>query len=242
MENITITEINPRQAAANRANGKLSHGPKTPEGKAIASMNAVKHGFFARDPLLAGESATEFAEFRARLFDALQPADATESLLADRVADAGWRLRRFPAVEAAMFTAELLEEQAALTRRKSQAMIDHRLQGHLDAGEAEDPEACRQLLQQEAEIREQLNSPRYALGRVFRRDARAGGGFMRLSRCEMWLDRIFHRSLHELKQLQADRRETKKEQNEPNFAVSVGNLSTSDKRFRETGLPIDNGE
>ena len=220
MENITITEINPRQAAANRANGKLSHGPKTPEGKAIASMNAVKHGFFARDPLLAGESATEFAEFRARLFDALQPADATESLLADRVADAGWRLRRFPAVEAAMFTAELLEEQAALLRRKSQTMIDHRLQRSANADDALDPEACRQLLQEEAEIREQLNSPQYALGRVFRRDARAGAGFMRLSRCEMWLDRVFHRSLRELHELQALRTQNEKRQNEPNRAVS----------------------
>ena len=219
MENNTMTEITPRQAA-NRANGKLSHGPKTPAGKAISSMNAVKHGFFAQDPLLAGESAEEFAEFRARLFDALKPADAAETLLADRIADAGWRLRRFPAVEAAMFTAELLEEQAALVRRKSQALIDHRLQRSADADDSENPEACRQLLQEEAEIREQLNSPRYALGRAFRRDARTGGGFMRLSRCEMWLDRIFHRSLRELRELQNEKR-----QNEPNAAVSLSDSS-----------------
>ena len=58
---MTDTEITSR-TLANRANGKLSHGPRTPEGKAVSSMNAVKHGFFARDPLLAGESAEEFAD------------------------------------------------------------------------------------------------------------------------------------------------------------------------------------
>jgi len=69
---------------------------------------------------------------------------------------------------------------------------------------------------------EQLNSPRYALGRVFRRDARAVAGFMRLSRSEMMLDRVLHRSLRALRELQAPRPPNQKEQNEPTETISIG--------------------
>src|SRR5207244_3169460 len=36
------TPISPSQLAANRANSQLSSGPKSPEGKAKSSLNAVK--------------------------------------------------------------------------------------------------------------------------------------------------------------------------------------------------------
>jgi len=41
------------RAEASRNNGRKSRGPKTPEGKRIASMNAVKHGLRALTPALA---------------------------------------------------------------------------------------------------------------------------------------------------------------------------------------------
>jgi hypothetical protein len=44
-----------RQTEANRRNALLSTGPKTPEGKAIAALNALKHGLLSRDALLPGE-------------------------------------------------------------------------------------------------------------------------------------------------------------------------------------------
>src|SRR5258708_4346297 len=128
MTNPIHSRITPRQAETRRANGKLSQGSKTEEGKAISSMNALKFGFFARDPLLPGESAREFAEFRGRLHESLHPVGGAEIMLVDRIAESGWRLGRFPAVEAAMYSAELLEEQAQLVRRQARALLHHRLQ------------------------------------------------------------------------------------------------------------------
>ena len=44
-----------RQIAANRRNARKSAGPKTPQGKATASMNALRHGLRARKVVIPGE-------------------------------------------------------------------------------------------------------------------------------------------------------------------------------------------
>ena len=217
-------KLTPRQAEACRANGKLSAGPKTAAGKAASSQNALKFGFFALNPLLPGESDTEFAAFRAGWTESLHPADHAEQALVDRIADSAWRLRRFPTVEAGLYTAEFLSEQAALTQRQARALLHHRLEASPD--EAKDPELYRQLLARELEIREELNSPQYALGRAFRRDAQNAGGFTRLSRCEMLLERGFYRCLNELTQLQDIRRGTQyARQNEPSVTSELPTTS-----------------
>jgi hypothetical protein len=207
-------KITSRQAEARRANGKLSTGPKTAEGKAASSRNSLKFGFFALNPLLPGESETEFAAFRAGWVESLRPDGFAERALVDRIADSAWRLRRFPAVEAALYSAEFLDEQAALVRRQAKALLQHRLDAAPE--EAEDPVFYRQLKAREREIREELNSPQYALGRAFRRDARNCGGFTRLSRCETLLERGLYRALNELRRIQAERTaHGTKGQNEP---------------------------
>jgi hypothetical protein len=140
--------------------------------------------------------------------------DHAERALVRRIADSAWRLRRFPAAEAALYSAELLSEQAMLTRRESRALLMHRLEA--SPNEAKDPELYRQLQARELEIREELNSRRYAIGRAFRRDSRNAGGFTRLSRCEMLLERGFYRCLNEFQRLKSNRSTTStKRQNEP---------------------------
>jgi hypothetical protein len=82
------------------------------------------------------------------------------------------------------------------------------------------------LRARELEIREELNSPQYALGRASRRNAQSSGGFTRLSRSEMLLDRCFYRSLHELQRLQAIRQYER--QNYPtDFVENKGNATES---------------
>jgi hypothetical protein len=180
---MSTTKITDRQAAARRANGKLSNGPTTAAGKAVSSQNALKFGFFAINPLLPGESDAEFAAFRAGWIASLHPADYAEQALVNRIADAAWRLRRFPTVEAGLYTAELLSEQAALTRRHARALLEADLEPAPE--EASDPELYRQLQAREREIREELNSPQYALGRVFAgtRSRAAASPGCRTARC-----------------------------------------------------------
>ena len=64
------------QVAANRANARKSTGPRTAEGKAVVSQNAVKHGLLAREGVLRGEDGEEFEMHREMLLEELQPVGA----------------------------------------------------------------------------------------------------------------------------------------------------------------------
>ncbi len=91
------------QIHARITNARKSRGPKTPAGKVASSRNAIKFGFLSRDPVIPGEDAAEWNKFRAGLVS-LAPVGEAQEMLTERVADCAWRLRRFPAVEAAIFT------------------------------------------------------------------------------------------------------------------------------------------
>jgi hypothetical protein len=80
--------------AANRLNAQKSTGPRTAEGKAVVAQNAVKHGLPAREGVLRGEDGEEFARHRETLLEELNPTGALEVILAARIVDLTWRLRR----------------------------------------------------------------------------------------------------------------------------------------------------
>lgn len=84
---------------ANRQNAIKSTGPRTPEGKEICRLNALKHGFSSKEVLIKGESPEEFDEFRERLAAQLQPAGELEEVLVDRIVAQAWRLRRAVRIE-----------------------------------------------------------------------------------------------------------------------------------------------
>src|SRR5690242_15980725 len=91
------TALSPRDAAR-RANATKSTGPRTNEGKAVARLNAITHGFFACDvvnPVLDGEArAEEFNSLLDALLEEFQPESASERILVDEVAASCWRIRR----------------------------------------------------------------------------------------------------------------------------------------------------
>jgi len=88
---------------ANRSNALRSTGPQTPEGKAVVAWNAIKHGLLSRKVVLMAEDRAAFRAFAVGIWEYLQPVGALESLLADRIVAAAWRLRRVHVIEADLF-------------------------------------------------------------------------------------------------------------------------------------------
>jgi len=92
------TATTDRQLIANRQNALKSSGPQTLEGKAVAKLNALRHGILAKEVVIRGENIQESSrEFRAVLswfWQDLAPAGAVEEMLVERIATSYWRLRR----------------------------------------------------------------------------------------------------------------------------------------------------
>src|ERR1051326_4169801 len=83
-----------RQIAANRANALHSTGPRTPEGKAISSANALKSGIYAKDTVVAGEDPARLDALRDSLYDTHRPEHADERILVDTMIATAWSLER----------------------------------------------------------------------------------------------------------------------------------------------------
>jgi hypothetical protein len=88
-----------KKVESNRRNASQSTGPRTPEGKRIASQNASKLGIFSRELLLRGEDEAELHMFARALRADLQPCGPMEMSLAEIIIGALWRLRRLLRIE-----------------------------------------------------------------------------------------------------------------------------------------------
>ncbi len=71
---------------ANRRNAQQSTGPRTAEGKAASSRNALRHGITSQQLILFDETEEAFANFHDELRAAHAPADAAEAALVERIA------------------------------------------------------------------------------------------------------------------------------------------------------------
>ena len=72
-----------KQVKANRQNSKKSTGPKTAEGKAAVSKNAVKHGLFAEEAVVTGENPADYEAYLESYLTELKPVGAVETMLAE---------------------------------------------------------------------------------------------------------------------------------------------------------------
>ena len=82
------------QIRANRRNAQKSTGPRTSQGKAVVSQNAVKHGLSARQAVISSEKRADFDLYRDQILAELTPATPMESILAERIVNLSWRLKR----------------------------------------------------------------------------------------------------------------------------------------------------
>jgi hypothetical protein len=94
-----------QRAAISRANGAKSRGPKTLEGKAISSQNALKHGLSsvkrARHIILEGlEKERDYQRFAAMMRDSYKPSNTAQDVIVDRITSLYWRMARASKEEA----------------------------------------------------------------------------------------------------------------------------------------------
>ena len=193
--------MTPEKLAANRQNARHSTGPKSREGKARVSQNAIRHGLLARNPVLRSEDGEAFAAFRSRLLRTIGPVGDLEAFHADRAVALAWRLRRCADLEGGLFA---WHEHEAL------AAYAHEEQVHDEADVMilamtrikHDPAAFAAARDVEAEARTQQARGWPALAHGFAADSTA---FLILSRYETMLERGLYKALAELERLQQTR-------------------------------------
>src|SRR5579884_4170638 len=95
------------QHAANIRNAALSTGPRTPEGKAVSSRNAMKFGLTSKQVILPHEDPADFEALESTLIEQLQPADDGERLLLNDIAVARWKIRRIELARTAWLASEM---------------------------------------------------------------------------------------------------------------------------------------
>src|SRR5215208_389152 len=200
-----------KQIQANRQNALKSTGPKTPEGKDTARLNATKHGLLSQE-VLPGEDEETRKELAERLRAELQPVGEMESLLVERIIDATWRLRRLSRVEAGIFTWELYEELAQRAQEEAQTYERNSLDPYSEERygaytRITDDQKHKEATSTAEEMKSKQHRAETAtLGRTFIRDANTANAFSKLSRYETGIEGRFYKAWHELQRLRAARR------------------------------------
>ncbi len=113
-----------KRLAANRANAQLSTGPRTEEGKAASSLNAVRTGLTGRTVLLPSEDADAYEAHLAQYRDEFQPVGVRETQLVQNLADTQWRLDRIPSLENGIFALGRLRYADLFPDQKAMHLLD----------------------------------------------------------------------------------------------------------------------
>lgn len=95
----------------NRANAEHSTGPRTPEGKLASSRNSLKHGLASAQLIIPGEDPAAFDALLADLLHDHQPANPTEQLLVQEMAQSYWLTQRALRFQNECFTAEGVDQK-----------------------------------------------------------------------------------------------------------------------------------
>ncbi len=92
-----------QQIEANRRNAQKSTGPRSVEGKAVSSLNALKLGIDSQSLLIRGESAKDLESLAARYYERFQPATPEECYYVDTLIRGDWQLRRLSKVDTSVW-------------------------------------------------------------------------------------------------------------------------------------------
>lgn len=105
------------QISANRRNALRSTGPKSAEGKAASSRNAIKHGIHSQIAVLPNERQEDYDANVAAFIRKFQPQDDVERRLVERMADCEWRLMRSRYIETAAIDLQVEETRELIDER-----------------------------------------------------------------------------------------------------------------------------
>ena len=197
---MTVSE---KQRKANKKNAQKA-GVKTAEGKAAVSQNARKHGLFASPTVIKGEDQGQFDLYREAMLGEMRPVGPAESMLAARIVNLAWRLKR----------AEGMQDQAL----KMQIRSDH-----LDLVVRQVQWSYREangLPQEES----QPKDDHMTLGRAARNDIANYRVLDRLMLYERRIENSMYKTMKELGKLQAARKAEE--------AGAIAEQPTADKRRR----------
>src|SRR5258708_4792995 len=99
------------QIEANRLNAQKSTGPRSPEGKSVTRLNALKHGLFATDPVIQGEDPALFDALRDGIYRDFQPANTDEHVIVAAMVRDAWLLERCANAESAVWSRAFIRER-----------------------------------------------------------------------------------------------------------------------------------
>jgi hypothetical protein len=193
-----------KQTAANIANAQRSTGPRSPAGKATASTNAVKHGFWAtKSVLLPDEDAEAFEALRQGMLEQFQPLFPLEVEQVEELSTILWRLRRVPQIEAGIFQMQHNQEMVDAAKEAVRAADPNRVV--VDA--IQGPESAA-LVAAQQRLRTARSRAKEGLAMSvvgFQRDVVTDNSVEKLGRHETRLQNRMIRILHTLAALQAGR-------------------------------------
>src|SRR5580700_1166656 len=76
------------------SSAKMSTGPRTAEGKANSSKNAIKHGIYSNTILLKSESRPDYDLLLDGFWEYFKPVGMFEEFLVEKLLVQSWRHRR----------------------------------------------------------------------------------------------------------------------------------------------------
>ena len=154
-----------RQIEANRRNAAKSTGPRSVEGKAVSSRNALQSGIHAESTIIIGEDPDNLAQLADTFYRDHQPATAMECALLDNIIRDTWLLTRFFRIDAEIIDYEI--ETAVYRKEDNQAgrafmtssAHQIRLQRRIDATRKSQIQSFKEFQRLQAERRAQPAAP-----------------------------------------------------------------------------------
>jgi len=123
-------EVSSKRVAANQANCQKSTGPKTPEGKARVSLNALKTGAYAKTDnalreimLRRGEDPADYEQLHRELTEGWRPDDVMQEMSVKTIADKSWERAQ---LRAAWMESQLLSLQVGQIQAKRKQLLARR--------------------------------------------------------------------------------------------------------------------